>query len=107
MYQIDPSNPETETVFLRYKEEQRTVRARATMLWQAAGATIDSYAAFGDKLDEGGELAMVADYHTAVSAGLSEAEALLLQKTSELKALIEQMQASAPGNLFPGVVVPE
>ena len=102
-YIITTCDGETESVFLAYKEEQRLLRAQVSMQWQQAAATLDAYDAFAEKLAAGGELEAVADYHTAVAGQLAGAEQLLLQKIAEVKGLIEQINAVAPGVLFYGV----
>lgn len=102
-YIITTGDGETESVFLAYKEEQRRVRAHVSMQWQQAAATLDAYTAFAEKLAAGGELEAVAEYHTAVAGQLAGAEQLLLAKIAEVKALIEQINAAAPGVLFYGV----
>jgi len=101
-YIISAENGATETVFLRYKEEQRRVRNHVAMLWQQATATLAAYQVFGEEVANG-ELAPVAGYHAAVAGQLAGAEALLLAKIGEVAGLIEQIQNAAPGNLFPGV----
>ena len=102
-YVIITNDGETESVFLVYKEEQRRLRAHVSMQWQQAAATLDAYDAFAEKLADGGELEAVAEYHTAVAGQLAGAEQLLLAKIADVKALIEQINAAAPGVLFYGV----
>lgn len=102
-YVITTNDGETESIFLAYKEEQRRLRAHVSMQWQQAAVTLAAYDVFAKKLATGGEFEAVAGYHITVAGQLAGAEQLLLAKIADVKALIEQMQAAAPGDLFPGV----
>ena len=53
---LDPSQQETEDNFLKYKDEQRRVRARVAQHWQTGQAALAEWQAFAASLDEGGEL---------------------------------------------------
>lgn len=100
---IQASDGTTEQVFMAYKDHQRQVRARVAMVWQSLEASLTAYDEFAAALGAGGELEPVAAYHAEIAAQLAGAEAMLLGGMAQIKSLIEQMQAAAPGDLFPGV----
>lgn len=99
---IDAEDGTTEAAFLEYKAAQFAVRQRVAGLYDAAQGTLALYAAFEARMS--GDLSGLAAYHAAKSAGLADAQTLLLAQVQGLVGLIAQMQAGyTDGDLFPGV----
>jgi hypothetical protein len=107
---LDASDLSTEDTFLKYKEGQRRVRARAAQVWQANHAALEEWALFENSLDAGGEVENLAAYNAAYAGQLAGMEAQLQASIANTQAIIQAMQAAvavATGSeLFPGVPLP-
>lgn len=103
-YVIDANDPQSEAVWLAYKEAQRAVRSQVGVAYRGVSVALRMYAELAAKLNVGGELEAVAAYHAARSAGLLVQEQELVGHLQAAMRIIEAMQASRPDEeLFPGV----
>jgi hypothetical protein len=100
---LDASDLSTEDEFLKYKEKQRRVRARAAQVWQANIAALEEWEEFESSLTEGGELVRLTAYNAAYAGQLAGMEAQLQASIANTQAIIQAMQNAVPGELFPSV----
>lgn len=100
---IDTEDPASEPTWQAYKQAQYNTRDQVGTAYRAVAAALTMYATLAKRLTDG-DLAPVAEYHVAASAGLLKSETALIGHLQAAIALIDEMQAAKP-ELFPGVPV--
>lgn len=104
-YIVDSGNQESETTFDAYRQTRGGIQAMAGQMYQAIARCDVAYVEFDAMLEDGGQFATLADYHTALQAPVSDAILLLRQSMAGVLALMRRMESAMPEGtiLFPGV----
>ena len=103
-YTVDTDNQETENALLAYKDAQFLTRGQVGVVFRACEEALAKNAALTARLEAGGDLEGMAEYHTAKAAMLGNGEAVLVKALGDLVAVIQGMQSAMPEDttLFPG-----